>query len=380
MPNFMKSALRAVAGLAILGVGVAVMNVLIGMKPEPVISNRPVTPRAVRSLAAEVGPCVPKTPVEGRVESLYRMDIITETTGNLTIGGKEFREGTEYSAGEVMLRLDDIEAQNQLISQRGQFLQLLSNSLADLQLDFPAHWTAWESFTSEVNVEATLPALPEAQDDRERLFLANRGILTTYHAIRSAEERLDKYTITAPFDGVITLANVRPGGLVRAGQVAGVLVGNNAFEIKTAVHARYLTTVEQGDRVVFYDENGISVANGEVQRIAGHVDPTTQSASVFCRVRPVNGKTSLLRDGRFLSGEIESTPIDSALVVPLSWVGESGRLYAIADSKLVQREVDILFESRSEAIVQGIEPGTELLSEVLATAFDGMPVTTEAAE
>ena len=54
MPNFMKSALRAVAGLAILGVGVAVMNGLIGMKPEPVISNRPVTPRAVRSLAAEV--------------------------------------------------------------------------------------------------------------------------------------------------------------------------------------------------------------------------------------------------------------------------------------------------------------------------------------
>ena len=56
MPNFLKSFLRAVAGLAILGVGVAVMNVLIGMKPDPVISNRPVTPRAVRSVVAEVGP------------------------------------------------------------------------------------------------------------------------------------------------------------------------------------------------------------------------------------------------------------------------------------------------------------------------------------
>ena len=380
MPNFLKSVLRAVAGLAILGVGVAVMNVLIGMKPDPVISNRPVTPRAVRSVVAEVGPCIPKTPVEGRVESLYRMDIISETTGNLRIGGKEFREGTEYAAGEVMLQLDDTEAQNQLASQRGQFLQLLSNSLADLKSDFAEHWADWEAFAAAVVIDQRLPDLPTVANERERLFLANRGILTTYHAIRSAEERLDKYAITAPFDGVITLANVRPGGLVRAGQVAGVLVGNNAFEIKTAVHARYLTTVEPGDPVAFYDENGIAVARGEVKRIAGNVDPATQSASVYCRVRPVENKTSLLRDGRFLTGEIESASIDSALAVPLSWLDAEGRLYCISDAKLVHRQADIVFESRSVAIVQGIESGTVLLNEVLATAFEGMPVTTEVAE
>jgi hypothetical protein len=47
---------------------------------------------------------------------------------------------------------------------------------------------------------------------------------------------------------------------------------------------------------------------------------------------------------------------------------------------LVHRQADIVFESRSVAIVQGIESGTVLLNEVLATAFEGMPVTTEVAE
>jgi hypothetical protein len=117
-----------------------------------------------------------------------------------------------------------------------------------------------------------------------------------------------------------------------------------------------------------------------VKRIAGNVDPATQSASVYCRVRPVENKTSLLRDGRFLTGEIESASIDSALEVPLSWLDAEGRLYSISEAKLVHRQADIVFESRSVAIVQGIESGTVLLNEVLATAFEGMPVTTEVAE
>lgn len=355
------------------------MNALIGMKPEQSFSDRPVTPRAVRTFPVKLNACVPKTPVEGRVESLYRMDILTETTGILLIGGKEFREGMEFTAGEVMLRLDATEARTQLMSQRSQFLQLLSNALADLKLDFESNWPAWEGFVNAVDVEATLPVMPEPGSDRERLFLANRGILSTYHTIRSAEERLEKYTVIAPFDGVVTAASVRPGGLVRAGQMAGVLVGRDAFEIKTAVHARYLTTVQLGDQVEFHDENGEVVARGTVHRIAGHVDPATQSASVFCRVSPVAGRSALLRDGRFLSGEIASDPIDSAVVVPLTWLDVNDAVYAIESESLVTRPVEVAFRSRSEAIVRGLDSGTVLLGEVLASAFDGMEVITEAA-
>ena len=103
MPQALKSILRAVAGLAILAVGVGTMNALISMKPEPSVVERPVAPRAVRTAVVYPGDCIPQTPVEGRVEALYRMDIISETTGDLILGGKEFREGVEFSKGEVCL-------------------------------------------------------------------------------------------------------------------------------------------------------------------------------------------------------------------------------------------------------------------------------------
>lgn len=354
------------------------MNALISMKPEPSVANRPVMPRAVRTVVVNPGDCTPETPVEGRVEALYRMDIISETTGDLLLGGKEFREGVEFSKGEVMLQLDATEAENGLIAQRSQFLQLLSTSLADLQSDFPANWAAWQSFVDALDVASRLPQLPEFASQREELFVANRGILSLFHSIRSAEDRLDKFTLIAPFDGVVTAATVRPGGLVRAGQLAGVFVGRDAFEVKTAVHARYLTTIELGDAVEFYDEMGQTVATGSVHRIAGNVDAATQSASVYCRIQPVNGKSALLRDGRFLSGTISSDAVGDGVTVPLSWLIDRASIYAVADEKLQRLPAEVVFESRSEAIVLGLDSGTVLLSEALATAFDGMPVQTSA--
>lgn len=378
MPSALKSVLRVVAGIAILGAGFGIMNALISLKPEPSVVNRPVAPRAVRTTLVNPGDCTPETPVEGRVEALYRMEIISETTGDLILGGKEFREGVEYAQGEVMLQLDATEARNALTAQRSQFLQLLSTSLADLQADFPENWTAWEGFTAALNVESNLPDLPEVKSQREELFIANRGLLSLFHSIRSAEDRLDKYTLVAPFDGVVTAASVRPGGLVRAGQLTGVLVGRDAFEIKTAVHARYLSTIELGDAVTFVDEMDQPVARGTVNRIAGNVDAATQSASVFCRVEPVDGKSALLRDGRFLTGSISSAPIADGVLVPLTWLMDGASLYTVADEKLRQTSVQVVFESRSEAIVLGLDSGTVLLSETLATSFDGMPVQTSA--
>jgi multidrug efflux pump subunit AcrA (membrane-fusion protein) len=160
--------------------------------------------------------------------------------------------------------------------------------------------------------------------------------------------------------------------------LAGVFVGRDAFEVKTAVHARYLTTIELGDAVQFYDEMGQTVATGTVRRIAGNVDAATQSASVYCRIQPADGKSALLRDGRFLSGVISSDAVGDGVTVPLAWLMDDNSIYAVAEEKLKRLPAEVVFESRSEAIVLGLDSGTVLLSEAMATAFDGMPVQTSA--
>ena len=374
MHPIVKNGLRFIAGMAILGVGLFVMKGLISLKEELPVSDRPVPPRAVRVWEVRTSECTPLTPIEGRVEAKYRMDVMSEATGNLLMGGKEFREGTNFQKGEVMLALDDSETRSSLVAQRSQFLQLLSVHLADLRFEFPNQRSQWDAFIDGVNVEQLLPDLPVSSSQREQLFLANRGVLASYHGIRSAEERLSKFTIRAPFDGTVAVATVRPGALVRSGQMAGTLVGGSEYEVKTAVHTRYLSTVRRGDSVVFKNENEQIIASGTVHRLSGNVDAATQSASVFCRV---NGVSEVLRDGRFVSGKIRSASIAEAFEIPNAWIDTEQRVYIVVNDTLRSRSVNVVFQSRKHSIVQGLETGTALLSEVLANSFDGMAVTPE---
>ena len=380
MNSILKGSIRLVLGITILGAGVGMMNGLISMKEEMPTSDKPAVPRAVRTEAIEWGSIAPKTPVEGRVEALYRMEVITEVTGNLLMGSNEFREGTAFRAGEVMLELDDTESRLALVAQRSQFLQLLSGQLADLQMDFEGRGEVWSTYVSSLRVDAALADLPNPASDRERLFLANRGIISSYHSIRSAEERLNKFQVRAPFNGIVVQANVRPGGLVRAGQPSGILVGQGDYEIKTAVHARYLSSISLRDSVRFFDEQGTVVAKGMVHRISGNVDPSTQSASVFCRVEPTRNQAKAIRDGRFLTGEIISQPFEEAFEIPLTLMHDDQQVYEVANGELVERKIEVLFQSRSHAIGRGLDSGVLVLSESLTNAFDGMPVRSQTDE
>jgi hypothetical protein len=46
----------------------------------------------------------------------------------------------------------------------------------------------------------------------------------------------------------------------------------------------------------------------------------------------------------------------------------------------VAKSVDVVFSSRSESMIQGLEGSDWLLGEVLTTAFEGMPVAPQTGE
>lgn len=352
------------------------MKGLVGMKTDPPVKSRPVMARPVKATDVVLAANRPETPIEGRVDALYRMSLFAEVNGVLAIGGKEFREGTRFRRGEVILRMDDSEPRAALVAQRSQFLQSLSGALADLRVDFPEAWPAWMDYVASFEATESIAVLPEARDQRERLFLANRGILSSYHSIRSAEERLAKYQVLAPFDGVLTETMVQPGGLVRAGQPMGTFVGDGAFEVKSAVHARYLPVLAAGDSVAFFEESGAQVAVGQLDRIASNVDAATQSASVFCGVRATDA--AQLRDGRYLSGAIFSEPIAESFALRVDLISPSNTLFVVAiegdQEVLRERKVEVLYRSQETAIVRGLAEGSRVLAEPMNGTYDGMPV------
>ncbi|HIO15444.1 MAG TPA: HlyD family efflux transporter periplasmic adaptor subunit, partial [Flavobacteriales bacterium] len=245
---------------------------------------------------------------------------------------------------------------------------------AGIKVDFPERISVWEEYVRRIDVVNELPQLPETGSDRESYYVVNRGVEASYHVIKGSEERLSKYTIRAPFDGFVANALVRPGSLVRAGQPLGTFVGSGIYEIKTAIQARYLETVSKGDEAVFKDELDRVVAVGIVDRIAGNVNAQTQSATVFCKVEPVEGMESVMRDGRYLSGVIRSSVIANSIELSLNLVDSDNKVFIVKDDLLKKVEIEVVFKSFKSIVVLGLEDGTIILAEPVIGAYEGMAV------
>lgn len=365
----MKKVLRFLAGAAIIGFGFFIAKALIGMKSAPPVKSPPKATRLVKIMPAVVDAETPVTYIQGRVTALDKIEVYSEVTGVILTGGKEFRPGTRFVKGEVMIQLDGRELAMSLVAQRSAFLQLLTGALADIKIDFPDRYEDWKQYTSELEVEEPLVPLPTSASDQEKFFLSNRGILNQFYAIRSAEERLNKYEIKAPFNGEVTTSMVNPGALVRASQKIGEFVNNNEFEIESAISGDALAVIRVGDLVALRAGNGRSF-DGVIARISESIDPSTQSAKVF-----IHTKENGLRDGVYLTGEVRSSAIEDVTRVPLELLSPDNTLFTVVHDTLLKAvPVEVVYRSSQDALVRGLQPGIPLISESFAGAFDGMTV------
>ena len=69
----MKTILRALAGLAILMIGLFVMNGLIGFKETPPVTPRPTATSIVKTIDSRLDTLAPTVKIEGRVRARNRM-------------------------------------------------------------------------------------------------------------------------------------------------------------------------------------------------------------------------------------------------------------------------------------------------------------------
>ena len=374
MSPLLQKVLRLLAGVLILFVGFFMMQSLIGMKQSPSVTLPETMARPVRTTVVFNTQVTPKVPVEGRVQAWNRIDLFSEVNGVLSLMGEDFREGKFFKEGEIILNLDDSESRSNLTSARSVYLQLVTGMLASIQVDFPERIEIWEQYVESIDVTKALPSLPTPESKREEYFIVNRGVQASFYSIKASEERVSKFTVRAPFDGFVAQALVKPGALVRAGQPLGLFVGTDVYEIQTAVHSRYLATIKIGDKVIFHDENDLVVAEGKVDRIAGNVNASTQSATVFCKVRASENRQDQMRDGRYLSGFIESSEIKNAFEIQMNLIDGEGEVFVINSNELAKMSVVQEFRSIETAIVSGMPNGTLILSDPITGAYLGMPV------
>ncbi len=305
----------------------------------------------------------------GQLKSKNTFDVYSEVTGVLKAGGKEFRTGTRFRKGELMVSIDDSEAKAQLLSKRSEFQNLITSIIPDIKIEFPKEFAKWENYLNEFEIEKSINTLPKLSTTKEKYFISGKKVFTQYYSIKNLEARYDKYNLRAPFNGVVTQANIKPGGLVRAGQKMGVFSNMDSFELEVSVKAGEAKYISIGDDAIIFSSDQSSTWKGKIIRINGAIDLNTQTVSVFVEVK---GKG--LKEGMYLSVKLKSKPIDKAISIQRSILHNNTFVYLVQDSTLVEYKINPVKFNEKTVVVDNVSDGEMLVSRNISGAFPGMRV------
>lgn len=363
----LRRIIQIVIFLVLVVIGVMISKKFIASKKsQDKTTEKPVS--FVRTMVVENTDIPAVITVTGRLTAKEKISIIAEVTGTLKEGGKLFKEGVSYQQGETLLTIEAGEFRMNVLAQKSAFLNLLTQMMPDLKIDYPQSAGKWSDFIKNFQIEKPLPQLPEA-DGQEKFFLSSRNVFQQYYAIKSLEERLAKYTITAPFSGTVSMSNVYPGMTIPQGQLLGEFLNPDAYEIEAALNSSDLSFVAVGNEVELTSSEFSKPLTGKLIRISDKIDPATQSVKIFISVQDKN-----LREGLYVTGNIRTGTFENAFEIPRKLLLNGRKVFTVADTVLAEKQVDVVRINLNTAVVRGLEDGTILMNENMSGAHIGMPV------
>lgn len=310
-----------------------------------------------------------RIPIDGPVEALNKIEIYSEVTGIVGSQSQKFKEGKGYQSGEIMLHLENSEAQSNYQSTRSNYLSLLSQVLPDIKLDYPERFDTYYQYLRELNNGNGLQSPPKENNEKLRLFLSGRNVYSAYQNAEALRVRLSKYNIEAPFNGTVTDARVESGQLVRAGQILGEFIGKGQFEMISSLSPDEARLVQIGDSVQLSSTDGRRHYTGEVFRKNEKVDPSNQRISIYIRIEANN-----LNDGEYLKGSLAGQEIENAMKIDRKLLIDENSLFRIQDSSLVQQKVKVLHREPQSVIIEAPDSTLRLPQAKVTGAYTGMKI------
>jgi len=335
-------------------------------------SFKPRAKKVVKTVFTEVvsnGTVPIVVPANGNLVAKNRVELYAEVQGVFRKGNKLFKTGETYSRGETIIRMDASEYLATVQSAKSNLYNQLTSIMPDLRLDYPEIFPKWQAYLSSFDMNGATPALPEMTLEKERFFISGRGILTSFYNVKNLEQRLSKYRISAPFNGVLTETLVTEGTLVRAGQKLGEFINTDVYELEVSVSKTFSDLLKVGERVELTALDDEKQYIGKVARINGRVDQASQTIKAFIEV-----KNSDLREGMYLEANLDAKEETDAIEVDRSLLLEGDKIFVVRDTILDLIDVRPVYFTDKKVVLKDVPDGITIMSKPLLGAYTGMAV------
>ena len=286
----------------------------------------------------------------GNARANESVDIRPKITATLT--EILFEEGQEVKAGDVLVKLDNLEQVADLAAAQA--------ALVDTEASFRR---SSELFKTNVVSKSQL-----LQDKAKKI--ADEAMVSVM------QKRLADTIVRAPFAGRLGLRRVSLGSLLGPGTVITTLDDTHIIKVDFDLPEIYLSRLEPGLKVLAhsaaYPEQEFS---GAVSSVDTRVDPVSRSV----RVRSVMQNTAgYLRPGMFMTVTLLNASIEALVIPERALIPERSvqYVYVVGDNQVVEkRTVQIGRRRPGEVeILEGLSAGESVIVDGTQKARDGQPV------
>ncbi|MFC4723517.1 efflux RND transporter periplasmic adaptor subunit [Geojedonia litorea] len=308
-------------------------------------------------------------PANGNLLAKHRLELFSEVQGVFQSSAHDFKAGQTYRKGETLIKINSSEYYASVQSAKSNLYNLITAIMPDLRLDFPEYYRPWETYLKNFSMDKSISPLPVMDDEKVNYFITGRGIVSAYYNVKNLEQRLAKYSIYAPFSGVLTEALVTKGTLIRPGQKLGEFIDTSVYELELSIAKSFSDLLEIGESVELKTIEGHNSYQGKVTRINGRIDQATQTIKVYVEVE---GKT--LKEGMYLEAQLQAADEPNAIRISRKLLVNSSEIFIVRDSVLDLIEVKPVYFSPNDVVIKGVPDGTQMLSKPLAGSYAGMLV------
>ena len=312
--------------------------------------------------------------------------LISEVSGKVVSVSDKFNAGKFFQKDDLLLEIDPRDYELSLAQAR------LKVAQADLRLQMEEK----EATVSRKEWKLLNQGKPTGLQAREPQLAEARATLDAAKATEeSALRNLDRCRIRAPFDGMISKANVRPGQFVSAGIQLGEIFATDVSEVRLPLSTSDLSfinlpkpneplNIDQAPKVILINKVGEESQEwiGSIVRSEENVDPINRMVYVVAKVDDPyslkNNNKTPLRRGTFLKATINGRIAKKIIAIPRTALRGKGRVWIAEDGKLIYRKVKPVYLDENLAIIsEGIDSNEQIIVSLLAGVIDGMGIKIE---
>ena len=314
---------------------------------------------------------------QGFIKPKSELNIISQLNARVEWLSKKMEEGSSFSQGDTLIKLDQRDYELALITAEANVL----NAEVNLERERAESDLATKEWGRVGDGSGSALALRKPQ-----LAQAEATLEAARASLERARRDMDRAIFIAPFDGRVRSRSADIGSTTFPGTPLASIYATEKFEIQ-------LPIADQDVKFTGLDFNGIQIpidkqlevsiylngttVNGKVVRAEAEVDPKTRMLSVIASVGQNTGETSgQVLVGQYAQALITGTEINDVYVVPRNNIRNQALWVVNSKMELMNRPVSVLrYENEYALIDDGIEEGDRLLTSRLSSLINGQKVT-----